>query len=633
MVIVVTVPSATVSAALMAQYVQDLNFEAAGDVDEVMNHLDPDDEGNPSTWNPVPQGVYYGPWVKDSLQRLTTVPDTMCEVALAQVIYVPSEAIMSGSSNFLVRLPVKTTTDTWSDAALNIYEIDKTSNWTFEQNISYAWEVTETSPHYLNNMKINFTAGPHQLVYFSHYFDPLDESPSDGDDHYTRDDRTYVRCKFPMYSDTFYLFVLYVWFDADQYIEVYWNPDSISNGEWNRSTMAVYNEVAPDAYDLDQEDFNVSLGYTFDFIDGFGEGTTGLNRYYYEGDAINFWNYLDPATVDQSQYLTVMVPFRHTLSNVSIRTRVWAVDMGDTASALLIDDYHEWNDFVLVSDTDTIASGVSGLANFTGWFRISLTIENETRLRFSLWDLPYRNVTGYNASWLEETRIGWPFYDARWIHDNDWRWNPREYVECTSNESAGEIYHWQLFHALQVNDYHWDKSVAVSPTTNVYVWVPNYSFLEAVFYTLGVVYLYIGDVVSEWVPIGGFFYHALGATFMFLANWDGLDRFAGWVLNGFHKIWDGLKRFGEWILNIGQAVLGGLEMAAELLEVILAMIVFVLALALFFVPLYYTAKVGMIIRKIILGDPEGAIEDIGVLNAQTTGQLRKGARTLRGKVS
>lgn len=601
-----------------------MNFAASGDPDDVQNNLDDAEETNAETWDPVTQGVYYGGWSKESVLRLSNVPADNFEVALAQVVWVPSQVIMSGSSFFTVRLPMMNSDSPWNRSLLNIYEIGPGTNWTFIKNETHA-DVGDTIPHQLNSLRVSFTAGPHQLVYWSRPFDPTDESPTDGNDHYSRSNRTYAQVNAPISPGQFYLFITYVWYDADAYVDVYFEPDSLTMAEWNRSTVAVYNEVAPDTYNLEVSNLEVSLGYSFDFVHGFGESSCGLNKYFYTGDELTYWSYLDPDETDLNGYLSIMVPFRsNETDGVDIDLECWAVDMGDTANNKIVNEIGEtWNDFVLYSTTVDLDTLIS-LTNYTGWFRTRLTIQENVRLRFSLWDLPYTEDTGYNYTWFEETRVGWPFTDARYIHDDDYRWNPLEYLLYDAAGGEDRTYHWALFHSLQVNDYYWAQTLGSTPATSPRVDIKDMSFLEAYFYANGYFWVTVGDFVGQVNPPAGYVLRAFGTGMQLLAMADIFPDFMGWAVDGLLRAWDGLRAIGSWLWKVGAAAIGGLRFLLELGEVIFALLILILAIVVWFVPIFFTVKGAMAIRKAALGRFDEAMDEIKGAVAVATSITKRG---------
>ncbi len=601
MVAILLVPQ-YVSAVAYTDYTQDINFVATGSPDEVQNSLDPNEESNYDTWSPVPQGVWFGGWMKESRLQLSEVPDTDCSAAMAQVCYFGSEVIMSGSSKFTVRLPLYTTTSTWSKAQLSIYQVDRGTNWTFVKNASVN---ANGDPHYLNDMRVTFTEGNHQLIYWSQYIYPNDTSPTDGNDYFTRLNRTYVEVAAPIHANTYYLFLTTAWFNSDQYIEIYWQPDSLdSSGVWNRSTLGIHNEQAPDTYTLDVYNYNISFGYSFDFVDGLGESSCGLNTYVYSGTELRFYTYLDPDNVDTSHYPTLMVPYRSQTKNLSISCTVYAMDHGDYSTAVVLDNIYQHNGYVLFSSSDTLANNISALANFTGWFYVILQINNDTRIRFSLWDLPPTDSSGFNSTWFEDWHLGSTYDEAFWVHDNEYNWNPLELVYLRY-DSEIHIYHFQVMHSFGLNEFYWQKAVATDTGGTEVFGEENTTSEGNFWYGLGKFFFNLGTVVMGLNAPYGTAFRAIGIIYMLTS-----ESFSQYFGNLWDKLRGVFSNIGSWAYRIGQAIIGVINFFIDLASVILALFILILSMVVFFTPIFFTVKGGMAIRKAILGDFEGAADEL-----------------------
>lgn len=607
-----------VTAETMTEYTVDLDYRPTGDNDGEQNRLDPDAETCRDTWDPVPTGVFVGGFSKESSLRLSLVPDTNCSVALAQVLRFDASQIMSGSSYFVVRLPMRTPeTGKWSSAYVSIYRISADSNWTFESNLTFE----DGTPHKYNNMRINFTAGDQHLVYWSREISPSDSSPTDGDDHFSRSNRTYLMASAPIYPDVYYLIVTMVKYASDRYVDVYWQPESLTLGAWNRSTLATYNQVAPDSYVLSQENFNISLGYSFDFRHGFAQGMSGWNKWIDDGDQLSWLMKLED--VDLDQYLTFMWPFWSTTANLSVRVEVLAFNFTDAEYESIIDDNSEWNDFILLSTTAALSTILTDpwCSDWAGWCKVRLSFGNDTRLRIFTRDLEFQSPTGFNGTWLESGL----YVQALYIHAPNWSYDPLEYILWNDTLGLIEAIHWCPQASLQLNDYYWSQSApqSVHMEQTKRSW-ENMTLVQKSFYVFGRFLITMGEVVTPVIPPLGYAVTAAGMAAVMVAEYANLPDPLGWLSDGLNWAWDKLQGFGQWLWKVGQRIYGAISWFVEQLiyygSIILGMLILILAFIVLFTPMYFTVKVAVATRKAMLGDFQGATEELKGA-AATAGKL------------
>ena len=609
----ILVGSSYVSAASITENIE-FNFRAMGHGDEIVNNLDEGASSNFDTWDPVPSGVWFGGWPKESILRLSEVPDDDFQIALAQVVLFGSELIMSGAAKTLVRLPVRTPDDPWNRTILNVYEISRATNWTFIRMITEDKD-TPPNPFALNDMRINFTTGPHELIFWSQEIEPDDISPTDNNDHFTRSNRTFCYVDAPLHPDRYYLFVTYVWYDSDKYVDVYLQPDSLdSEGEWNRSTLTIYNEQAPDTYSLEVNNLNISMGYSFDFQHGFGNSAYGLNHWFDADDRIEFYSYVDPDRINTSHYLTFMLPFRSSTANVSWSCTIYAINFAEGTQRTLfsIDDYLA-NDFLLFSMEDAFSNNITAF-NFDGWMKIICGVNNDTRIWLPLWDVPFNENTSINQTFFgEATSTNWNEFTYTW--DNEYNYNPLQWIQYQKTTSEVYNYHWMVQHSVQFNVYRWDKVGASDPGTENLDQTEYMSFSQKVFFGIGSLFIKVGDWVSPVSPYFGYALRQTGVAHQLIAKYGDMPDLLGWTYDKLTIVKEILWDFGQWIWKVGQNIAGSLPFAWDLLQVIMAIIILLLAFVALFTPVLITIKGGMGLRKGILGDIEGATAEIS--GAQT----------------
>lgn len=617
----VVAPSA--SAAVYEEYTREFNYLPAGDYDEMQNRLDPASETNQDTWNPVTQGSYYGGFTRESSMQLTMVPDTDCRVIMAQVLEFPPEVIMSGASEFVVRMPFGST---HYRCYLDIYQIENGTTWTFERNDTYG-------THGRDPFRINFTAGNYSLEFFSLANYVTDTLPADGNDYYNVDGRPYQYVRAPIRPDTFYLFVATAQFNASTEPVVYWEPDDLCP-DWDVSNLATYNELAPDDRDIEIYTLNVSAGFSFDFREGSSQGMAGANEYHGAGSTVTFYTRL--YNVDLTKYLTFMLPFYSTGTNISCHVTVQAFDF-DENTVNLIDDTQEWNDFILLSTTADLDTtiGAAWKSHWEGWMEVTIQLNNASRYRFHTRDLAYFDQ-GYNASWNGPLDPGGDdtFRDWSTVHAPGYRWQPQHYFVW--NESGGgfsyHYYHWAIQSYVQLNDYYWQQHAPptdLGPVEDLGFWDTLHLVTKSFFATAGL-FVRFDDAAEggfSLTPLGGFIWDTSQGPVEWLAARlvDAAEvarALAARVQDGLERAWEILKQFGQWLWKVGQAIVGAvtwfIEAVTYYASLILGLILVVIAFVVLFVPMWFSAKLAQLVVHMARGNYSGARADLDALKSAGT---------------
>ncbi len=608
LLVVLTLSSTAQGAVLYDQL--EINFRAARQADEYQNVLDPSEVSNYDTWDPVPEGVWFGGWTKETKARADVVPDTDFEIAFAQVCLFGPEIIMSGAARTLVRLPVATSDEPWTSALLYLYEIDRGTNWTFERNIT---ERDGGSPHALNDMRISFTSGSHELIYWSQEMDPTDTSKTDDDDHFTRSNRTYCYVDAPIRPSTYYLFITYVWYDSDDYVDFYIEPDSLDTaGSWNRSTVAYYNEEAPDLYEISVNDLNLSLGYSFDFVNGFGNSAYGLNQWFDAEDEIEFYTYVDPDHVNTSHYLTFMMPYRSSVPNLTWDVTLMALDFddGDKETLFSIGPY-QCNDFILFSMRDPLSNNISTI-DWGGWIKVLLSVKKDTRLWLPLWDVHMNDSRKWEDTFFLN-KEGSEFPELNFPHAPDGDFDLMQYLEIERGSTPLYHYFWTVQHSVQLNDFYWAKTTGSTPGTEVSEETAIMEYAQRIFYGMTAIFLQVaGGDPTPVIALAGEIARASILTAAIITKYalGIIDSLDGTVFDTILKMLFPIYAFARLLETLGITAGGLAKGLLDFVDAVLGIIIFILAMVALFVPIYFTVKGGMAFRKAVLGDLEGASQEI-----------------------
>lgn len=619
-----------VKAVTATEFTWDVNFAGIAGWDQNQNNLDAGTKTNLDTWDPTPSGVWFGGWAIESRQRLSDVPDTDFSIALATVCQFGSDLIMSGAGRTLVRLPVYTpSVGAWLECRLNVYKIAQNTNWTFSQNVV----GTNFASENINDMKVNFTAGPHQLIYWTETFNPTDISITDDNNHFTRSNRTYAYVDAPIEPGEYYLFVTYVWYAADSYVEIFWQPDSLdTEGVWNRSTLAIYNQPAPDAYTLDVHNVNISCGYSFDFQNGYGNSCYGLNIWCEPTDEIEFWLYVNQSHINPNWLPTFQMPFRSSIDNVSFDI---LIQVFDPATGVQV-DYLDWDnviarDFILISGQDQWSTNTTAWdlipQKYCNWFRVVIEVNNQTRLWIPTWNVPA--PSGNNATLNTTWKSGADWFNEIWDSDAEFNYNLEMWVQHEILGSPDDVYnyHWKPQAVLQFQNYYWSKNVPQSGAVQQLDPTENMTLTQKFFFGVGSFFIKAGDVLAP-VHFGlGTALRSIGSTTQIAALYGNLPDPIGWVWDGIQRIASTIQTFGQWVWRAVQSAVGAISWFVETVtyyaSIILGILILVLAFVVLFVPIWASAKIAQIIVHASMGRTDVAVDEMGNIAGRSARLIKR----------
>jgi len=356
-----------------------------GTYDETVNIATDASVTNPSTWNPSYQGVWVGGSTEESLFRFNewTTPDyfSLPSVDGSGVMESTTEfefsshQIMSGASEWVVRLPnYVDVTEIW-DLWLRVYEIPSSNCYNFTPQA----EALMTLESWIG---LVFDAPSAVHLLYSLRLDLTDVNPMDGNDIYTLDHRTYVTIRAPIIPGHIYLFETVAQYEPNEQFKIYLSAndiasDGIYNSFVNRLTMS-----APDAYQYNEKNLTLDLGWSFDFRVGLGGGYSGQEIYLAAGHELAFWTYChDGGSTDG--YHSIMIPFSK--DNDTARFSVRVYKSSDLGTAFWTSAAYTYVGYILAH---TVVNKDAGLTGFAGdFFFVVIRPEWTMRIRFITDDL------------------------------------------------------------------------------------------------------------------------------------------------------------------------------------------------------------------------------------------------------
>jgi len=287
--------AATQNSTILNSYIVDAPSEHASEYDEIVNVANSSAGQNTGTWNPTYQGIWIGGSTKESLYQFNEVTAADSVMALSWEAQFSPGQIMSGASEFCVRLPYYSDIAQVDYADLNIYHIDSSNDYTFTGNLG------------TNDIDLAFSTGAYR-TYASSHIDPHDAAPMDGDDWWTMDNRAYIEVRAPLEPNEIYLFVCWVYYLANTNFKVYLSPNDVASDGYVNAHISRYVPTSPMTYTFSNQNYTLDLGVSYDFKQGMGGKFVSREFYMPASSYLAFYSYCSGAR-NKNGYHSIMIPF------------------------------------------------------------------------------------------------------------------------------------------------------------------------------------------------------------------------------------------------------------------------------------------------------------------------------------
>ena len=547
----------------------------------------------------IPNGTYYGTllppglfhfeykseWIHIEQDGLWYHPDRPGEygnlahyIMLTSHFNLSSQKIMSGTSEFWVRLPVH------PDSIEPEYGV----------SIAIFKDQTNIKAPYLESQMSYYRLGLRNLSMDVHGTNGFSAVPSDcevfptiggytpdniirirelpgvlggtlrtgsGFNYLVTSDHVYVRVDAVLEPSTDYLFSVIFRHPRESKLYTYWStaesPAGRETGIYFAQVFHSWNTGVITAY-VDSSDvinFSLDLDWSFIFTQGVGMGGLFGKRLEIEkGDSILIRPYFN--LTDDEKYMSFMIPMVSD-DDLNIAPRVWqGVVPHETFLPPVITFWNftdgsywfnntidwEYHDFVLFSTSQTINSTDFGLNNswnvavellFNSSANVTLLCYKEDRVKVTWASL---NHTGWanqstnpffrNEFWDNGSKVMSSFHFNVYCsgRGTDGQWAIRN-----GTPSTGFIYTHYFPREIHLSSAQWEvvnESASADAMTYyelaIYHW-NHYSIghrLKAIWYA-------IRAAIQE--------------------IWNGAKKFGGYLRDGLHNVWDSMKRFGSWI--------------------------------------------------------------------------------------
>lgn len=582
----------------------DAPSEHADEYDEVVNIAEESSIQNPDTWEPGYYGIWAGSSTKESLFQFSDVTcdggvwDTMAippnplgddhaSMGIAWEVVFSRNQIMSGVSEFVIRLPTYNPAGLWlpGDLAGTFTDSSYITISALDDNDTYSWSRQATAPSAIfKPWQMSVPGGAHPVVPLTE-INWTDASYGDGNNVWTIDGRTYMRFFAPIFPDVRYLFELTIPYAPDNKFSLFLSPqDILGDGKMNTSVAMRNYDPRSDTYQDRYADLPIDCGYSFDLLTGMGGGIFGKMFSMEAGDTIEYLAYV-PQTGSITGYHNLMVPFKSDdIINASIEVECHYKDPFAWGPSYSI-GAQNYKDYFLVADSDDESTSRSFYATVT------ITFNQPASIVLFFWAEPYKPPV-----WS-------PIIKGTQIHADIWN---SYQVSATPVVASNDL----------------TLGFPINPLPSFMVpWELLGSLVFFLVFPLVSLYVGFYDHVTNGDGVAGYLWRTAGD---YIAA--GIDRIAGIISNAIDKVWQFLKGIGDFLESIGEMIWHALEWLAEQIieygSILLGLIIIAVALMLFFYPIKWQLGFWDMVWAMASGDWKGAAKAANGLDRDISRAMR-----------
>lgn len=534
--------------------------ENESEYDEMANIADSSSMTNDQTWNPTYNGIFMGSSTKESLFKFNEVTAENATLGLAWKFRLTSNQIMSGVSEWTIRLPLYNT----GDLEFIGFYMDRLIT-----DVDYGF-ATAAYPMMLIGV-VDGTIYTDYTHVISTTIDPTDLSVADGDHEYTIDDRVYYRAIAPLFPDVDYVSFLVARYSTDSNFSYYMVPQDVCGDGNVNTTVARYNYNSHlDSYVIDDAVLATDPGFSFDFRVGMGSGVFGKLWNLDAGSNISYGMTV-AATGAISGYHSIMVPF---LAGDKVINATVSVDVYDDTS-LLVDTWTaaatNYQDYIMACSAATIATN--------GTLNLDITITVNTAESLAL----------YFRADIDDVDV---FLHNQIIEQSIIKFEPlASYLVSVNQVDSANV----ILTGTPINPI----PEELEKNTDWAFIVASLLFPGLIPFNLATQCLSGGEGVVTWlVRNAGEFLYA------------GVTTVIGWITNAIDAIWDVLVGIGEFLWAVGEWIWEALEWLAEQIieygAILLGLLIIGVILMIFFVAIYAQLKLWGIVWSLAEGDLKSA---------------------------
>ncbi len=577
---------------------------------------------NFDTWDPLPPGMFVGGTIRESKMQLQEyavgieqeapgIKRHYSELYLAQPMKLSQAYVMSGTSQFVVRLPNAMDEYLPSYIIFQVFKMDSATDYNIVRRAAYfgaplgAGSDAELDVVAADGSDLNAVAwgvaGP-----------TYSDSPSNW--AYLRDGRLYMSLIAPLHPDEWYLLTSHALYENDSRWQFYLTAGDLGSDNVTASHVAYEYHPATDQNQTRDFPVPADLGFSFVFEASLGLYGASYSRLFNAGDELRFSVLIPIGAQDYYEgCLNFVTEFRMNLSDtltwgLEVQARVNEVGIGNVTKTVISHAY--WTgkqDDSMIIASNPVTWNYTSTTLIAGTYYIiahcTIFIEASKRVEFMLVDdgssalytyqIPYQLLWRYNGAGNLVEMNFFNLWSTVSLDNRSLNWTGGIVAPHHSRFWEG-IGHWW--------DEHWIDILAIS-------------------------LIITGIAIAPFTGGGSLALVGMGLSLFLYNTFPAIRDF----VNGLVKyVLDGLEWLGAWLYKIGMMIWKALtwfiDQAIYYGSILIGLLVIAVAIALFIGPIYALVKIMGAFLMMAQGDYDKAAAQLSGLVAQG----RSAASTLTG---
>jgi hypothetical protein len=604
-----------VSAEVQTRVTEVVSLPAASDDnDAVRNMANSTIISNRDTWTPLPEGMFVGGSIEESIMSLNELPIGTSTLLVSTQMEFQRSYLMNGASQFVVRLPfvIEHPWSVWF-VKLDVYDITLTG----EILPTFQGAGFISPPMVWINSTTGIMASYSDVANFwEHIGNPTTQEIWTDVSHnsWLSDKRLYVRLVCPVLVDHIYQFSCRMTMNESTPMEIAWHPSDLASDNITSTRVAyIWNE----AIDLwHQRDYVVpaDAGWSFVFQIGLGNTATDWNYFYGARQKIVWDKYVPVSSGTCTGGFTFILEFRTNYTvDLEYDLNITAIDDVGGSNVVVLHGgggnyWHEMfaRDALIAARPENITYPTVTINGVTAvHIRIELRVINAVRIQIMMEadaQIPQNDkMTVYEPNGVTIDQIIWfsPWCTCL-IQDSVYNETWTAMIKKAHKPFWSGVSSWW--------DEHW-------------IDVANVLILGAGMFLMA-------------IPGCQGFGLALIAMSIGIFLYDNVDWVRNLVNGAIGMVLDGLKWLGNWLYKIGMWLWKALTWLFEQIVyyggILIGLLIIAVAIGLFIGPIYALVKIMGAFLMMAQGDYEKAAAQISGIVAtgkSVVARLRPGGGT------
>lgn len=582
---------------------------ATDDNDEVVNPSNATITTNKDTWTPLPEGLFVGGTIAESLMQFNELPIEESTLYVSTQVRFSRTYLMNGASEFVVRLPfyIQDSSVVWY-VKLDVFDITASSEVmpAFQLGAGYSPPMV-----WANGSDDERVASYSDVANFwEHIGDPGTEEIWDDVSHnsYLSEGRLYVKLVCPIFVEHTYQFTARITTNDSTPMQMYWNPSDLASDSITSSRVSYIWNLAVDQAHVRDYEVPADAGWSFVFQAGIGGNGRDWDMWIPAGTTLTWDKYVLVSGAVCTGALTFIMEFRTNYSD-DLKYDLNITAINDTSypagSVDVLKGGHGnyWHDMmarnVIIAarpENQTLPIVLMD-GEYYVHFSIELRIIDMLRLQVML--EADRDVNQNNAVLFQDMNG----VDVEKVWFSPW---------CTC--------------LIQDSVYNETWAVAIKKNHKGF-WEGIGHWWDEHWLDIANVLILAGGMFLMCIPGGQVFGLALLAAGITLYLYDNFDWFRNLVNGAIGLIIDGLKWLGNWLYKIGMAIWKALtwlvDQAIYFGGQLIAIVIYAMAVLVPVVIITMATKLFSMFFKIAKGDLEGATAEGKAMVSTVSGAVDK----------